>query len=75
MRREAFIEDKVMLTPDDPEVAHGRVSIVDKSKVEGVTHLMRLKAGRVIAVQPLLQKLITLNPKGMVFRNRVRWSA
>jgi hypothetical protein len=74
LRRDAYIEDKVMLTPDDPEVSQGRVSFVDKSKVEGAKHLIRLKAGRVIAVQPLLGKLMDQRPVGLWFRNRVRWA-
>ncbi len=74
LRKEAFVGDKVMLTPDDPEVSQGRVSIVDQSKVAGAKHLIRLKAGRVIAVQPLLDTLLEQEPLGLWFRNRVRWS-
>jgi hypothetical protein len=74
LRRDAFIEDKVMLTPDDPEASQGRVSIVDKAKVDGAKNLIRLKAGRVIAVQPLLGILMEQGPTGIWFRNRVRWS-
>lgn len=74
LRRDALIEEKVVLTPDDPEVSQGRVAFVDKLQVEGCTQLVRLKASRVIAVQPLLEKLLAMNPKGMWFRNRVRWT-
>lgn len=41
LRRDAYIEDKVMLTPDDPEVPQGRVSFVDKEKVQGASLLIR----------------------------------
>lgn len=74
LRRDAFVGDRVMLTPEDPEVLQGRVSIVKKAEVEGAKHLMRLKAGRVIAVQPLLGTLMDQRPVGLWFRNRVRWS-
>ena len=73
VRLDAYAGDKVMLTPDDPEVPHGRVSFVDKAKVQGSKHLIRLLAGRVIAVQPLLGELIDQSVTGIWFRNRVRW--